>query len=263
MLEHTPKSHADYIPTFGLLHSTELVIKVMTEVKIREDEYDLVKSMSQRIKGLPSLAKRGRRLLFQGQLLRVRRDPSDETSLRPPPFNEHSSLHLGEPPAPARRSSSLVDAIHDWDQRRERSGSVKSNVSSSTTASFSSYSDHSSTASSELPRTPSSPHFPSRSAIPIPKSKLAGSSRSSVPQEVSRPYPNTPSAPRLEETQAIHVLVFTDCVVVAASKSRHNGSEEWTLLETVGIGRVLSVKEFSEESNSASPFYYSLCVLTV
>ncbi|KAJ7641498.1 Dbl homology domain-containing protein, partial [Roridomyces roridus] len=137
LYDHTPKTHADHIPTFALLHSTELVIKVMSEVKIREDEYDLVKNMSSRIKGLPpaiQLAKRGRRLLFQGQLLRVQADPHSVADVSPmtqaPPFNDRRKSVRPDP----KRSTQLADAIQSWDQRRSRSGS---NVSSGTTTSAS------------------------------------------------------------------------------------------------------------------------------
>ncbi|KAJ6491590.1 Dbl homology domain-containing protein [Mycena vulgaris] len=254
LLECTPKSHTDYIPTFGLLHSTEMVIKVMTEVKIREDEYDLVKSISQRIKGLPSavpLAKRGRRLLYQGQLIRIRTDILD-----PEPYPVDESVLLddrrksrAEPP---KRSSNLVHAIQEWGQRRERSGSVKSNGSSSTAASFSSYATNSSGASSEPPLTPSSPRFPSRSSFQMARSKVSGSARTSTPQEGTSPYRSSLADARSGETQLVQVFIFTDFVVVTSvSKSRHYESEEWTLLENVGIAKVLGVTELPSQNNSA------------
>ncbi|KAF7361401.1 DH domain-containing protein [Mycena sanguinolenta] len=133
--EYTPKAHGDYVPTLALVHSTEIVIKVMTEVKVREDEYDLVKGMSRRIKGLSSsvsLAKRGRRLLCQGQLLRVGADPcvAESTQLpttKSPPVNNRRNSR----PRAITPAQKLVEAVHEWDQRRERSGS---NASTSTAA---------------------------------------------------------------------------------------------------------------------------------
>ncbi|KAF7329049.1 DH domain-containing protein [Mycena kentingensis (nom. inval.)] len=71
LAEQTPKTHPDYISTLVLRQSTEMMIQVMTEVKVREDEYAAVKSLSQRIRGLPCVAKRGRRILHQGDLLRL------------------------------------------------------------------------------------------------------------------------------------------------------------------------------------------------
>ncbi|KAJ7117886.1 hypothetical protein C8R43DRAFT_1112682 [Mycena crocata] len=256
--EYTPKIHRDYVATFALLHSTELVIKVMTEVKNREDEYDLVKSISKRIKGLPSsvpLARRGRRLLFHGQLLWVRPDSQrlqGTTTALPENrsgYIDGQRLHPQGNTASPRRSSKLVDAIHDWDQRRARSGSVKSNVSSGTTASFSSHSTNSSSASSEPPLTPSSTHFASRSSIQMPRSK--------APTSHQRPSPHKAGSmdDQSGESQLVQVFIFTDMVVVArVCKSRcYNGSEEWSLLENTGVAKVLGVTEVPDETNKISP----------
>ncbi|KAJ7485151.1 hypothetical protein B0H11DRAFT_2018302 [Mycena galericulata] len=251
LYEYTPKVHADYVPTFALFHSTEMVIQVMTEVKTREDEYDLVKSISHRIKGLPPsvpLARRGRRLLFRGQLLRERPDLHHDTR-RPqlpvseaPLFDDRRKTRGNSDDL--KRSSKLADAIHQWDQRRGRSGS---NVSSGTATSASSYSTNSSAASSEPPLTPSSPHFSSRTSTHLPRSKVPGPSRPSTPQE-------WPNELRPAETQLVQIFVFTDFVIVAGvSKSRYNGSEEWTLLENMGIAKVLGVTEDSDETNNTSP----------
>ncbi|KAF7328884.1 DH domain-containing protein [Mycena venus] len=255
MLESTPKVHADYVPTLALVHSTEMVIKVMTEVKVREDEYDLVKSMSQRIKGLPSsvsLAKRGRRLLCEGQLLWVRTDPclvagAQLLNKESPPTDDHRNMYPRENTGAQKRSSNLVDAIHEWDQRRERSGS---NASASTAAS--SYSLQSAAQPSKTPRAPPSPHLSFRG---VPKAKLPESSRPSTQQDSLRfSSSNNETDPRFEETQLVQIFVFTDCVVVArASKSHYNGSEEWKLIEKVGIGKILNVTEVSDDSNNISP----------
>ncbi|KAJ7086437.1 Dbl homology domain-containing protein [Mycena belliarum] len=246
----TPKAHVDHVPTFVLLHSTEMVIKVMTEVKIREDEYDLVKSISRRIKGLPSsapLAKRGRRLLFHGQLFRVPLDIQSHDpclSLSSDPHKSHMD--------PPKRASNLVHAIHEWDKHRERSGSVKSNGSASTTTSSYSYAASSSSASSEPPVTPSSPHFATRSSIPVPRSNTS-SSHSSTSQEIRGPCRRGPSDSQLYELQLLQIFVFTDFLVLAdVSKSRQNESEEWALLEKVGIGKVIGVAELPVDTNNGS-----------
>ncbi|KAF7291515.1 DH domain-containing protein [Mycena kentingensis (nom. inval.)] len=71
LAEQTPKTHPDHVSTLVLRQSTEMMIQVMTEVKVREDEYAAVKSLSHRVRGLPCVAKRGRRILHQGDLLRL------------------------------------------------------------------------------------------------------------------------------------------------------------------------------------------------
>ncbi|KAJ7662017.1 hypothetical protein DFH06DRAFT_1397913 [Mycena polygramma] len=223
MHNFTLKVHTDYVPTVALLHPTEMVIKVMTEVKIWEDIY-LVKSMSQCIKGLPpsvSLAKRGRRLLFQGQLLRVRAGSYDA--------------------AKAPEESSLDDRPNLCPSAEKGRGLTPAPAQSS-------YSTPSSAAV-----TPSSPRFPSRGPLPTLRSKLLGSSRPSTLQEGSQFSSSSPTDSRSETTQlgTYKFFVFTDCVVVAGTtKSRSNGSDDWTLLENVGIGGVLAVTELLDESNS-------------
>ncbi|KAJ6510578.1 hypothetical protein C8R45DRAFT_1207478 [Mycena sanguinolenta] len=244
--EYTPKAHGDYVPTLALVHSTEMVIKVMTEVKVREDEYDLVKGMSRRIKGLPpsvSLAKRGRRLLCQGQLLRVGTDPcvsgSSQLPIKesPPVDNRRNSRPRATTPA-----QKLVEAVHEWDQRRGRSAS---NASTSTGAS--SYSAQSSAASSEPPKTPSSSHFPSRLFGLGARSKISESSQLSTRSHSA--------GSEGQDTQLLQIFVFTDCVVCArVSKSHHDGAEEWTLIENVGIGQILSVTELTDDPNNTTPF---------
>lgn len=80
----TPRSHPDHLPTFSLLHSTDLVIRVMQEVKAREEEYDYVKSLAVRIAGMPpgfKLARRERRLIAQGLLRRIILNETEEAIL--------------------------------------------------------------------------------------------------------------------------------------------------------------------------------------
>jgi hypothetical protein len=75
----TPRDHADFIATFSLVNSTDMIMRVMAEVKCREDEYDQVKSFSSRIVNLPrsvKLAQRERRLLAHGELAQVTQQPS-------------------------------------------------------------------------------------------------------------------------------------------------------------------------------------------
>ncbi|KAJ3824333.1 hypothetical protein F5880DRAFT_1560595 [Lentinula raphanica] len=137
LLEVTPKNHEEYLPTFILVHSATLVVKTLQTVKEREEEYELVKSISERIDGLPAstvLARRDRRLLCQGQLLCLSSDQFLSGNSRDSKDSRWSSN--AKPSDPSNRSSRLVDAINDWDTRRSRSGSVKSNNSSSTGISF-------------------------------------------------------------------------------------------------------------------------------
>jgi hypothetical protein len=72
--ELTPRSHPDHLSMFSLFNSMDLVIKVIQEVKAREEELTYIKELASRISGLPhtfGLAHRERRLIAQGLLRRV------------------------------------------------------------------------------------------------------------------------------------------------------------------------------------------------
>lgn len=80
----TPRSHPDHIDTLALLDETDAAIRVMQEVKTREDEYEQLKAIASRLRGLPpgfQLARRDRRLIQQGQLRRVHAGDKDRQAL--------------------------------------------------------------------------------------------------------------------------------------------------------------------------------------
>lgn len=112
LLDLTPKTHLEYLETLALFRATDVLIKVMTEVKAREDEYDASKRLLARVRGLPAgsgLLCRERRLLHHGPLVRL-----------PPPDTPMGDQDDGGPPG--QRNSRLMEAINDWD-RRKRAGS--------------------------------------------------------------------------------------------------------------------------------------------
>lgn len=114
--ELTPRSHPDHLPMFSLYHSTSLVIKVMQEVKAREEEFKYIESLAARVAGIPpafELARRERRLVAQGLLRKVElpesikefvdgfstsMDPSHELS--PRPSGQRSPLPSATPGTP-------------------------------------------------------------------------------------------------------------------------------------------------------------------
>ncbi|KAF9014703.1 hypothetical protein BDZ89DRAFT_1142099 [Hymenopellis radicata] len=90
LLDATPEAPGDYLSTVSLLRSTELMIKVMTKVKLREDKYvyqDIFKAN-----------KRGIGCCAEG----------------PPTFSAWTG---------SSRTPRLSTAINDWDNRRARSAS--------------------------------------------------------------------------------------------------------------------------------------------
>src|SRR5258708_1765488 len=120
----TPRSHPDHLPTFSLLHSTDLVIRVMQEVKAREEEHDYVKSLAARIAGMPpgfKLARRERRLIAQGLLRRIFLSEKEEATVEglipaSPSLTSRtpSSAPATQPPTP-QPSSPITPSIHGID----------------------------------------------------------------------------------------------------------------------------------------------------
>ena len=110
--------HPCYISTFFLARSTDLVINVMKEVKVREDEYSLIKSLLFKYRGY-----RWINWLCGNEGFCTQRS---YTSLR----RMNTSRETEPSPKPTNRASRLVNAIHEWVPKR--SNSVKSTASSST-----------------------------------------------------------------------------------------------------------------------------------
>jgi RhoGEF domain len=243
LLRLTPKTHQDYLSTFSLVHSTDMVIHVLNEVKVREDEYDLIKSISLRIQGLPpsvQLATRERRLLFRGLLHLVNTEEVAHNSKTPPTTSMVSSDgSKGRGPNMFNRSSKLAVAIDEWDARRARSESTSS---SSTGTSFKSLGT-SSAASSDIPATLCSTFFSSY-RISIPGGRL---------NNTTSRMPASPSpSPRRNSTFSgtlVQVFIFTDLVVLTAPTSNLAPAMtgDWTLLKDIGITRILGVTERLEE----------------
>jgi hypothetical protein len=99
----------------------DLVVRTMSEVKAREAEYACVKDIASRIAALSptfTLAKRERRLLFQGLLDEQCSDLSSEAH----PTGSASAQLLS-------KTDRLAAAVNDWDRHRGRSGSEDSRSS--------------------------------------------------------------------------------------------------------------------------------------
>ncbi|KAH8919349.1 Dbl homology domain-containing protein [Atractiella rhizophila] len=115
LCELTPPSHPDHRATLTLLQVTDSIIKIMQEVKAREEEYEELKVLQTRIRGLPAdfvLARRDRRLLCHGLLRRVHISYKDRAALEGdtasgiyPSKPQLSSLHKLNPKAVATTTS--------------------------------------------------------------------------------------------------------------------------------------------------------------
>ncbi|KAI0660284.1 hypothetical protein C8Q70DRAFT_85619 [Cubamyces menziesii] len=253
----TPLGHPDYLATLSLLYSTRTAVRVMEEVKRREDEYDFVKELSSRIDGLPTappLARRARRLLWYGSLecsvpeTSRRSDCAAQTpSATPRTGNGNLGRVVNPQQSEGRTPSRLATAIRDWKTRRSRAGSFSSSLSS--TLSVQTYETTSSASSASVLVTPRSDQFPS---IRITgRNGAKGHARSpQVPQSIPESR---------VESRTLNVMVFSDMILLAVPSSNdglsagqaHSDEEERSrLLEGIGLSRILGVAELGERSVS-------------
>ncbi|BGP72620.1 hypothetical protein RTG_02485 [Rhodotorula toruloides ATCC 204091] len=81
----TPRDHPDFNASLVLYQSTDSMIRALEEVKAREDEYEELKVLETRLRGLPEglkLAKRDRKLVLQGTLKQVHVSERDRAVLK-------------------------------------------------------------------------------------------------------------------------------------------------------------------------------------
>ena len=235
MLELTSKAHPDYLSTFSLSRSTDLVIKVMTEVKIREDEYNLIKRFSTRIQGLSAssqLATRDRRLLHSGPLGLVVCDHG------PTPRAKRNSGSGNKGTGESKRSSKLADSINDWAYHVEKSGSAKSKKSLSSTPKPST-----TFAGPPSPNPTSKPSWFSR----LPLGKRSRSKSSPSGKEVA-PAGDAQSVVDISlQCMPVHAFIFNDLVLLAQSKSPSDDDPLWVLIQDLGVIKPLSIARISAQ----------------
>ncbi|KAJ7577970.1 hypothetical protein C8J56DRAFT_1060654 [Mycena floridula] len=259
LLDTTPKTHDDFFATLSLFRSTDMVVKVMLEVKSREEEYDMVKEIADRMVGLPAsfqLATRERRLLYRGRLdvvdMEAEPDLPSQSRFKSRLPKRNQSTPPFNPEAPSLpKSTRLVDAINEWDTRRGRSGSVKSTASSSTGVSFRSYDTSSSSDSSTFPPTPSpaGAGFPSSFHIASPDSLTDPNPYPPALKFRPRLTQQSPLSRKTVSSNLLQVFVFTDMVVMATPKTDKDGTVYWKLSEGVGVSQVVDVTEISDDVN--------------
>ena len=240
MLELTSKTHQDYLSTFSLSRSTDLVIKVMTEVKIREDEYNLIKRFSTRIQGLPAssqLATRDRRLLHSGPLGLVVSD-------RGPTRAKRNSGSGNKSTAESKRSSKLADSICDWAYDVEKSGSAKSRKSSNSVKPSTHFGGgpppNPAAKSSWFSRLPLRKRSRSKSSLSGKEAASGGDVQSVV--DVSL------------QCIPIHAFVFNDLVLLAQSKSPSDDDPLWVLIRDAGVIKPLSIAHINAQNPEGIQF---------
>ncbi|KAI0755830.1 Dbl homology domain-containing protein [Fomes fomentarius] len=249
LCELTQKEHPDHLAAISLLYATRMAVRVMDEVKAREDEYDFVKELASRIDGLSEtapLARRARRLLWYGTLLQTGMPPREEAHADSSGLGKEPRLlavtgnENGLGRQPAQRMSQLVTAVRDWDARRSRGGSVSSYASSMASVQTT---DTLSSASSIL-ITPRSGQF-----FGISASARSGSvSNNGVKANGAREVPGQKAA----RDRTLNVMVFTDLIVLATPaqdegdgdvRGESEREQRCHLLGGVGLSRILDVQE--------------------
>ena len=231
MLELTSKTHQDYLSTFSLSRSTDLVIKVMTEVKIREDEYNLIKRFSKRIQGLSAssqLATRDRRLLHSGPLgLAV-------TDHGPASRAKRNSGSGNKSAAESKRSSKLIS---DWAYDVGKSGSAKSRKVSSSVKPLTTF-------GGPLPNPAAKPSWFSR----LPLRKRSRGKLSLSGKEATSAGDVQSIADVSLQCVPIHAFVFNDLVLLAQPKSPSDDDPLWVLIRDFGVIKPLSITHINAQN---------------
>ena len=243
----------------SLLYATRTAVRVLDEVKTREDEYEFVKDLSTRIEGITStvpLARRARRLLWYGIL--DEKNLQNGVHTRPRTSPDGPSTDDPKRP-PAQRMSRLASAVRVWDKRRTRGGSLSSSASSMLSVHTS---DTSSGASVLV--TPRSDEFPWGVGDRARSSSMSNSTLASQQPRAPSAKPPPPPPPVGGCERVLNVMVFTDLVVLArpdaSAQSEAGPGEEQrcALLETVGLSRILDLAEQGPWPGTRRSFLLSL-----
>ena len=257
----TSRDHPDYLSSISLLHSTRMAVRVMEEVKAREEEYDFVKDLATRIDGLSNtvpLARRARRLLWYGTLLYSEPTPSGtpKAVARSPASPRSPNVLRSQrgnklTRSPAQRGSKLATAVRDWDKRRLQRGSISSSQSSMLSV--------------QSPDMTPSTSSTSELATPRSGQRLHGFGllRQSALRVYDSPKPNQELRQILSENRLgddhqertrermLKVIVFTDVIVLTMalpSVTRTPSDDEermdrCRLVDGLGLSRVLDFAE--------------------
>lgn len=201
-------------------------MKVLTEVKLRENEHKLIQSLASQISDLSTdnkLATRKRRLLYSGTFRLV----SPSLPLPRGSTGQPSLSSFSPPPTKDKRSRRLVDAINVWDRSPGRSNSIKS-TASSITASMRSFNTSSTGSASVVLDNVASTRMPKLKEIFKRKpNRTAGTSDNSHPDSY------------LVASDHIQLFVFSDLLLLVTP--RQSPTSQYDLVPGIGVSRLFSV----------------------
>ena len=110
------KAPKEYLSTFSLLHSMDAVVRVLTEIKVREEEYEMIKKIS----GSPTCNK-GAAFATSIHLFLV--DVDDDltmTTAQRPGISQYFPPVVATRSNTPYRSSRLANATNHWDAKRSK-----------------------------------------------------------------------------------------------------------------------------------------------
>ncbi|PIL34361.1 hypothetical protein GSI_03136 [Ganoderma sinense ZZ0214-1] len=239
----TPQGHPDYLSSISLLYSTRMAVRVMEEVKVREEEYDFVKDLATRVDGLSStvpLARRARRLLWYGALLY----PEPATSSTPKVVARSPESPLKPNALRSPRPSKLTRSPAQRGSKLATASSLLSMQSPDMTPSTSS--------TSELATPRSGQRLHGFSLLGRSGFRVYDSPKQS--QELRQILSGNRVGDRLQERareRMLKVMVFTDVIVLTTAlapdprtlRDDEEHMDRCRLLDGLGLSRVLDFAE--------------------
>ncbi|WVQ97874.1 hypothetical protein IAU59_004990 [Kwoniella sp. CBS 9459] len=259
LLDATPHPHHAHPEILALLSTTESIILTLQATKAKEEDFEQLQAFEPRLIGLPegfSLVVRGRKLLGQGQVVRV--PPSKDLSTALGTRARAGSLHSSRGSISSTFSSSApstASSVSPWD--------FSASATPSRTSAFSVSSHGSSFCSGPPSRSNSmskpSPSFSNISSFSSPSRPSVTRSPSSTSSFLDSSRPSTPSSSKGKRKEdVLTILVFDDLVILGSviqergglfgvSAGKRKGQSLMRVLPESqgGIGKVAEIKDWS------------------
>ncbi|WWD22158.1 hypothetical protein CI109_106647 [Kwoniella shandongensis] len=289
LLDVTPYPHPAHAEILSLLSTTESIILTLQATKAREEDFEQLQALESRLQGLPEgfvLAQRGRKLIGQGQVVRI--VPGKDLA---PVFSAsvvsgsgiqgrgragsfHSSRGSISSTVSSSAPSTAASSVSPWDFSASLTPSRTSAFSVSSTSS-SYYGGPPSRSNSINKNQYQASPSPSRPST-VTRSPSSASSFSADSYSFSHSRPTTPSSSsksrKKEKEENLTMLVFNDLVVVGqvtqeragglfgVGGGRKKGEKGLKVLAEVegGIGKVAEVKDWSGWGGHSNLFSVTL-----
>lgn len=237
-----------------------MVLRVLREVRLREQEYEFVKDIASNIESLPSahlLAQRERRLLWHGAAsIDVHSFPKVNASSKIDSRPSSSDIRDSRPKGPTwQRSSRLFDVIGSRGNQRHHLPSSGSSSSFPSSESFETSSSVPSTCASEVYH---------RTGNNAPRIVVEGCSSEDIAAHAAAGGKSI-----LVGRNTIQLLVFMDIVVLSTpstfSREPHKFVDaRWKLLEGYGFSRLFGIidngKQYRCDDCSFLKLWTHLCI---